>query len=83
MVIASAGFAQEHARRTGQSLDDMARISGWGHRNAGLRLSDKFERSRNDPYVFPHVRQTLEDAWRRAGIAGEDFHGGVDFGVGH
>jgi acetyl-CoA C-acetyltransferase len=78
VVLASARFAQEHARRTGRSLSQSARIAGWGHRNAGLRLLDKFERSRNEPYVFPHVRQTLEDAWRRAGIAGVDDIDGVE-----
>ncbi|MEY4713566.1 MAG: hypothetical protein RIS88_3016 [Pseudomonadota bacterium] len=70
VVLASARFAQAHARRTGRPMSQAARIAGWGHRNAGLRLLDKFERSRNDTYVFPHVRQTLEDAWRRAGISG-------------
>ncbi len=68
VVLASADFAQEHARRSGTTLDKLPRIAGWGHRNAGLRLKDKFERSAGEPYVFPHVRQTIEDAWRRAGV---------------
>ena len=68
VVLASPRFAAAHAQRTGGRLDNLARISGWGHRNAGLRLLDKFERSRDMPYVFPHLRQTLEDAWRRAGV---------------
>jgi acetyl-CoA C-acetyltransferase len=56
----------------------MPRISGWGHRNAGLRLLDKLERSRDEAYVFPHLRQALEDAWRRAGVAGVDAMDGVE-----
>lgn len=68
VVLASARFAQAHALRTGQSLDRLARIAGWGHRNAGLRLLDKFERSRDQAYVFPHLRTAIEDAWRRAGV---------------
>lgn len=78
IVVASGRFAQEHARRTGQTLTDLARISGWGHRNAGLRLLDKFERSANQPYVFPHLRQALEDAWRRAGVAGVQAMDGIE-----
>ncbi len=78
VVLASARFAQEHALRTGRPLSQAARIAGWGHRNAGLRLLDKFERSREDAYVFPHVRRTLEDAWRRAGIAGVGDVDGVE-----
>ncbi len=78
LVLASADFAREHARRSGSTLDHLPRIAGWGHRNAGLRLKDKFERSRAAPVVFPHLRQTIEDAWRRAGVAGIDAMHGVE-----
>ena len=69
VVLSSAKFAREHAARRGSSITTLPRIAGWGHRNAGLKLKDKFERSANASYVFPHVRQTIEDAWRRAGVA--------------
>lgn len=76
VLLASGAFAQAHAKRLGTSLHAMPRISGWGHRNAGLKLKDKLERSINAPYVFPHVRQTIEDTWRRAGVQGiEAMHG--------
>ncbi len=69
VVLSSARFAQEHARHRGAAIAGLPRIAGWGHRNAGLKLKDKLERSRDAAYVFPHVRQTIEDAWRRAGVA--------------
>ncbi len=78
LVLASAEFAREHARRTGRRLEDIPRISGWGHRNAGLRLQDKFDRSQGQPYVFPHLRQALEDAWRRAGVSGVEAMDGIE-----
>jgi acetyl-CoA C-acetyltransferase len=78
VLLASAKFAHAHAQRLGTSLDAMPRISGWGHRNAGLKLIDKLERSRQAPYVFPHVRQTIEDAWRRAGVAGIAAMSGIE-----
>jgi len=78
VLLASAEFAQGHARKLGVPLERMARIAGWGHHNAGLRLKDKFERSKDAPYVFPHVRQTIEDAWRRAGVAGIEAMDGVE-----
>lgn len=78
VVLASARFAQAHAARRGQTLDRLARIAGWGHHNAGLRLSDKIARSQGQPYVFPHVRQTLEDAWRRAGVPGVEAMSGIE-----
>ena len=73
LVLASPAFAAEWMRRTGKSA---ARISGWGHHNAGLRFKDKLERS--DAYVFPHVRQTITDAWARAGIGGIEAVSGVE-----
>lgn len=78
IVVASARFVQEHAQRTGQALAQLPRISGWGHRNAGLRLQDKFERSANEAYVFPHLRQALEDAWKRAGVEGVQAMDGIE-----
>lgn len=73
LVLASPAFAAEWMRRTGKTA---ARISGWGHRNAGLRFKDKLERS--DGHVFPHVRETIRDAWKRAGVSGIEAMSGVE-----
>jgi len=78
VVLASARFAREHAHRLGRGLESLAQITGWGHRNAGLRLKDKIARSVDAPYVFPHLRQALEDTWRRAGVSGVDAMDGVE-----
>ena len=78
VVLTSAAFAQQHARKRGVGISSMARIAGWGHHTAGLRLKDKLERSKDAPFVFPHVRQTIEDAWRRAGVAGIEQIDGVE-----
>jgi acetyl-CoA C-acetyltransferase len=45
-----------------------ARIAGWGHATAGLDLQAKFDHSQGQPYVFPHVRHVVQDAFRRAQI---------------
>jgi acetyl-CoA C-acetyltransferase len=55
--------------KTAKTKDDSARIAGWGHGTAGLSLQAKFDRSQGQPYVFPHVRQVVEDAFRRAQLA--------------
>ena len=78
VVLASARFAQAHALGRSTSLNKLPRIAGWGHRNAGLRLKDKFIRSAQASYVFPHVRDTIEDAWRRAGVSGIEAMQGVE-----
>ena len=46
----------------------LARIEGWGHRTVGLDLAAKLARSAGDPYVMPHVRGTVLDAFSRAGV---------------
>jgi acetyl-CoA C-acetyltransferase len=79
-----AGGAQRHvhgpAGQLGQRADPhrdhhrvadrapRARIAGWGHGTAGLSLQAKFDRSQGQPYVFSHVRQVVQDAFRRAQI---------------
>jgi acetyl-CoA C-acetyltransferase len=54
-----------------------ARIAGWGHRTVGLPIAQKLERAAGskDPYVMPHVRRAITDAFARAGIEGvESLH---------
>lgn len=80
VVLASGEFAARHAaRHAGRGgRAPVARIAGWGHRTAGIRLRDKFERSRDDAYVFPHLRQAIVDAWKRAGVTGVDAIDGIE-----
>ncbi|PZQ78135.1 MAG: hypothetical protein DI563_01415 [Variovorax paradoxus] len=73
VVLASRYFAEQHGL-----VKQAQRISGWGHRTVGLKLKDKLDRSRGQPYIFPHLRQTLEDAWRRAEVAGVADMDGVE-----
>ena len=66
LVLASGSFLKKHRMQSGKKA--LARIEVWGHRNAGIRYRDKVERSKNQPYVFPHVRDAITDAFGRAGI---------------
>ena len=67
IILASEDFVQRH-RSAGAASKPLAKISGWGHRNAGIRYRDKIERSKNADCVFPHVRDAITDAFGRAGI---------------
>lgn len=78
VVLASPEFARRHAERRGGKLEDLPYIAGWGHRTAGLLMSEKLERSRGQPYVLPHVREAIADAWKRAGIGGHEQLDGVE-----
>jgi acetyl-CoA C-acetyltransferase len=78
VVLASEKFATRFAHSHGTSLARLPRISGWGHRTAQLGLADKFESSKKDPYLFPHVRVAITDAYRRAGISGPQDLDGIE-----
>jgi acetyl-CoA C-acetyltransferase len=53
----------------------IGRIEGWGHRTVGLGLQQKLDRSADDPYVLPHVRAAVTDAFERAQIHLDDLDG--------
>lgn len=69
VFLASRARAERYAREHGISVDALPRISGWGHRTAPITYEAKVQASRNEPYVFPHVRGTITDAFKRAGVA--------------
>lgn len=68
LVLCSERFIQTYAARSKKRVSQIARIRGWGHHNAGIKFLDKLDRSKDQPYVFPHVRDTITDALHRAGI---------------
>lgn len=68
VFLASEKFAKAYAKRTGKKLEDLPRILGWGHRTAPLEFDAKVKESAGNPYVLPHTRQAILDAFRRAGI---------------
>jgi acetyl-CoA C-acetyltransferase len=69
VVLASRKYAEAYAKRRGMRLEDLARVLGWGHHTGRLKFADKVADSKDDQYVLPHVRATIVDAWRRAGIS--------------
>lgn len=69
VFLASRERAEDYVKARGLSLSDLARIEGWGHRTAPMRLQDKLEEAKNDRRVLPHVRGAIEAAFARAGIA--------------
>ncbi len=68
-MLASPRYAKKWAERMGIPLASIPRLKGWGHHTAPLRFVDKMAESANNEYVLPHVRETVEDAFKRAGIA--------------
>jgi acetyl-CoA C-acetyltransferase len=70
IVLCSARFAEAHAHRTGRSLAATPRLLGFGHRTTSLDLASKLEAGRDAPYLLPHLRAAITDAYRRAELAG-------------
>ncbi|KUI41562.1 acetyl-CoA acetyltransferase [Mycobacterium sp. IS-1590] len=70
VVLATDDFLREHP-----DLRPLARIAGWGHRTVGLGLQQKLEHAAGDPYVLPHVRGAVLDAFGRAGVTLDDVDG--------
>lgn len=69
LFLASESFAAAYAKKRGISLGRIPRILGWGHRTAPIEFETKVSESSGNPYVLPHTRQTIVDAFRRAGVA--------------
>jgi acetyl-CoA C-acetyltransferase len=69
VFLASRSYAEQYAKRRGIALASLPRVLGWGHHTARLRFADKVAESKGAEYVLPHVRSTITDAWKRAGIA--------------
>ncbi|RYX92201.1 MAG: thiolase domain-containing protein [Comamonadaceae bacterium] len=69
VILAGPRYAAQWAATRGITLDKVPRIAGWGHRTAHLKLSEKLKVSEGQPYVFPHVRDTIQAAFHRAGVS--------------
>lgn len=69
VFLASPARAAEYAGKRGLALEDLPRISGWGHRSAPIPAARKFADSAGQAFVFPQVRRAVEDAWARAGVS--------------
>ena len=69
VFLASQRFAAGYARRRGLPLEALPRILGWGHRTAPIEFDDKVAESGDGPYVLPHTRQAIVDAFARAGLS--------------
>lgn len=72
LFLASEDAATRYCAGNGKSLEDLARIRGWGHTTAPMRLDTKLKQSAGQDYVLPWTRKAIHDAYRRAGIAGAE-----------
>ena len=69
VFLASEKAAKAYAKKRGIKLENIPRLLGWGHHTAPIEFDAKVAESRDNPYVLPHTRQAILDAFRRAGVA--------------
>ena len=70
VVLVSDRFLASHP-----TARPKARIAGWGHATVGLGLAQKLDGSApgsDSPYVMPHVRAAITNAFGRAAISGPE-----------
>ncbi|WP_123023422.1 acetyl-CoA acetyltransferase [Mycolicibacterium stellerae] len=70
LVLVTDDYLREHP-----GARPIGRIDGWGHRTVGLGLQQKLDRSADQPYVLPHVRGAVLDAFDRANVTLDDVDG--------
>ncbi len=68
VVLASEAFASAYAERRGLKLGAIPRILGWGHATAPIAFADKVAQSKDAPYILPHTRRAITDAFERASV---------------
>jgi acetyl-CoA C-acetyltransferase len=70
LVLVTDDYLRDHP-----DAQPIGRIEGWGHRTVGLGMKQKLEHSAADPYVMPHVRRAVLDAFTRARVTLDDLDG--------
>ncbi len=68
LFLANEEVARVWARKHNLALESIPRIKGWGHRTARMSYQGKIEDSQTESLIFPHVAQTVQDAFKRAGV---------------
>ena len=78
IFLASDERAKEYAKYRNIDIDEIPYIKGWGHKTGPISYQEKIEFSKNKDYIFPHVKETIEDAFRRANFSGVDDLDGIE-----
>ena len=68
VVLASRKLSEEYCK----NKDEIAVVKGFGHRTAPMQFEKKMEESKENLYILPWTRKTVEDAYRRANLSVDD-----------
>jgi len=70
--------AKEYAKSRNIDMEKIPHIKGWGHKTGPITYQEKIDYSQDKEYVFPHVKETIEDAFRRANFSGVNDLDGIE-----
>ena len=68
VFLAGEEYATKYAKAHNLDINRIPQILGWGHHTARLGFDDKISESQDNPFVLPHTRQAIVDAFARARI---------------
>ncbi len=78
IFLANEDRANQYAKDNHINLDEIPFIKGWGHKTAPITLEDKIKFSKDNDYIFPHVKNTIDDSFKRASIPGVESIDGIE-----
>ncbi len=78
IFLASDKRAKEYAKSRNIDIEKIPHIKGWGHKTGPISYQEKIEFSKDKNYIFPHVKETIEDAFRRANFSGVNDLDGIE-----
>mgnify|MGYP005667146371 CR=1 FL=1 len=68
VFLANEEKAVAYAKDRNLSLNALPYIKGWGHTTGPIQLKTKLELSKDQEYIFPHLKKCTEDALKRASM---------------
>ena len=78
IFLASEKRANQYAKDNNIQINDIPFIKGWGHKTGPITLQEKINYSKNNDYVFPHVKDAIDDAFKRASMPGVESVDGIE-----
>ena len=78
IFLASDKRAREYAKSRNIDIEKIPNIKGWGHKTGPITYQEKIEFSKDKDHIFPHVKETIEDAFRRANFSGVNDLDGIE-----
>jgi len=78
IFLASDKRAKEYAKSRNIDIEKIPHIKEWEHKTGPISYQEKIEFSKDKDYIFPHVKETIEDAFRRANFSGVNDLDGIE-----